>query len=396
MPLRRREAARMKREGYLPAADLLRVLCIGLIGWYHFWQLSWLDPSFDLFGLHFDWQHVIRNGYMLVDMLLLLSGFLLALPWARWGQGRGEKPDAAAFYKKRAVRILPSYLFAIFAVFFAWALPTGQYAAAGDALRDLLTHLTFTHNLFRATLYNSHLPGVLWTLAVEVQFYAVFPLLGRLYARRPALVCGTMTAAALVCRALAVRYGDLSFLVNQLPLLLDVYAAGMLAAWFFARLEHAGFRRRWPFALLAVLCLCCILQILYLQIITGGDQIKRMQLVWRLPMAVFGALFLLFGSLAPHGVLRAAGNPVTRFLSGVSYNFYIWHQFLARRLVDWHIPAYTAELPNQAYEQPWQSRYMLVCVLTALLAAAAATYGIEKPASRLLSARTGREPPRAP
>ena len=339
---------------------------------------------------------MIRNGYMLVDMLLLLSGFLLALPWARWGQGRGEKPDAAVFYKKRAVRILPSYLFAIFAVFFAWALPTGQYASAGDALRDLLSHLTFTHNLFRATLYNSHLPGVLWTLAVEVQFYAVFPLLGRLYARRPALVCGTMTAAALVCRALAVRYGDLSFLVNQLPLLLDVYAAGMLAAWFFARLEHAGLRRRWPFALLAVLCLCCILQILYLQIITGGDQIKRMQLVWRLPMAVFGALFLLFGSLAPRGVLRAAGNPVTRFLSGVSYNFYIWHQFLARRLVDWHIPAYTAELPNQAYEQPWQSRYMLVCVLTALLAAAAATYGIEKPASRLLSARTGREPPRAP
>ncbi len=388
MPLRRREAPDVKREGYLPAADLLRVLCIGLIGWYHFWQLSWLDPSFDLFGLHIDMQRMVRNGYMLVDVLLVLSGFLLALPWARCGQGRGARPEAAAFYKRRAVRILPSYLFAVLLVFFAWALPGGHYADAKDALRDLFTHLTFTHNLFRATLYNAQLPGVLWTLAVEAQFYLLFPLLGRLYTRRPALVCGGMTVAALIFRLLAVRSGDLSFWVNQLPLLLDVYAAGMLAAWIYTRLEHAALRCRWPFALLAGLCLCCIFQILYLQIITGGVLVKQMQLAWRLPMALLGALFLLFGSLAPRGLLRAAGNPLTRFLSGISYNFYIWHQFLARRLVDWHIPAYTSTLPNQAYEQPWQSRYMLVCTLTALLAAVIVTYAIEKPAARRLGKRS--------
>ncbi len=383
----------MRREGYLPAADLLRVLCIGLIGWYHFWQLSWLDPSFDLFGRHIDMQRMIRNGYMLVDILLVLSGFLLALPWAQYGQGRGTRPETAAFYKRRAVRILPSYLFAVLLVFFAWAVPGGHYADTRDALRDLFTHLTFTHNLFRATLYNAQIPGVLWTLAVEVQFYLLFPLLGRLYAKRPALVCGGMTVAALICRVLTVRGGDLNFLVNQLPLLLDVYAAGMLAAWLYMRLEHATLRRRWPFALLTGLCLCCIFQVMYLQVITGGELVRQMQLVWRLPMALLGALFLLFGSLAPRGLLRAVGNPLTRFLSGISYNFYIWHQFLARRLVDWHIPAYTSALPNQAYEQPWQSRYMLVCTIAALLAAVIATYAIEKPAARLLGGKRSRAVP---
>ena len=126
MPLRCVSA--VKERQYLPAADLFRVLCIALIAWYHFWQLSWLDPGFSVGGVHIDLQQTVRNGYMLVDMLLVLSGFLLALPYARWAQGRGDEPDGVDFYKKRFIRIVPSYLFAVLLAFFAWALPTGRYA----------------------------------------------------------------------------------------------------------------------------------------------------------------------------------------------------------------------------------------------------------------------------
>lgn len=378
----------MKERHYLPTSDLFRVLCIALIAWYHFWQLSWLDPGFFVGGVHIDLQQTVRNGYMLVDMLLVLSGFLLALPYARWAQGRGDRPDGTDFYKKRMIRIVPSYLFAVLLSYFAWAIPTGQYADASAAVRDLLTHLTFTHNLFRETLYDSKLPGVLWTLAVEVQFYLVFPLLGSCYARKPFYTCGLMTLAALIFRTLAMRYGDLSYLTNQLPLLLDVYAAGMAAAWFLAKLETRELSRRWLFPLLSTLAFACILQMLYSQVIgPDGDSIKRMQLLLRLPMALCGAAFLLFGSLAPRPVLNAVGNPVTRFLAGISYNFYIWHQFLARRLVDWNIPRHVAELPNQVYEQPWQNRYSALVWLAALAAAVLCTYCIEKPCARYLKKR---------
>ncbi len=378
----------MKERHYLPAADLFRVLCIALIAWYHFWQLSWLDPGFDLGGVHIDLQQTVRNGYMLVDMLLVLSGFLLALPYARWAQGRGDKPDGVDFYKKRFIRIVPSYLFAVLLSFFAWAIPTGQYADAPAAVRDLLAHLSFTHNLFRETLYFTKLQGVLWTLAVEVQFYLIFPLLGLCYVRKPFYTCGLMTLAALIFRTLAMKYGDLSYLTNQLPLLLDVYAAGMAAAWLLAKLETRELSCRWVFPLLALMTFACILQLMYGQVIgPDGNSIKRMQLLWRLPMALCGAAFLLFGSLAPRRVLRAVGNPVTRFLSGISYNFYIWHQFLARRMVDWNLPRHLAELPNQVYEQPWQSRYSALVWLAALAAAVLCTYGIEKPCARYLKKR---------
>lgn len=378
----------MRARNYLPAADVLRVVCIGLIAWYHFWQLSWLDPSFDVGATHINVQQMLRNSYMLVDTLLLLSGFLLALPYARCAVGRGSYPEALSFYKRRAIRILPSYLAAIILPLLLWAIPTGQYDSMEFALKDLFSHLSFTHNLSRDILYRSKLPGVLWTLAVEVQFYVLFPLIGRFYVRRPGLSSSLLGLCGLGFRALAMYNGDLSFWGNQLPVLLDVYAAGMLAAWLYARLETRPFRRRWPMAALAALCFLCMLQILYLQKL--GDLAKTMQMLWRLPMALLGGGFLLFGSLAPEALRQAAGNPLTRFLSSISYNFYIWHQFLARRLVEWRIPPYRApENPHMAYEQPWQSQYMLIAFLAAFAAALLGTYLIEKPAAKYFSRARG-------
>lgn len=90
----------MKRA-YLPATDVLRVICVGLIAWYHIWQLSWLDPSFDIGAVHADLQQMLRNSYLLVDALLLLSGFLLCLPYARHIAGRGPCPGALDFYRRK-------------------------------------------------------------------------------------------------------------------------------------------------------------------------------------------------------------------------------------------------------------------------------------------------------
>lgn len=63
-------------ERYVPVADGLRALCVGVVMWFHIWQQSWLNPS--ILGEDFNW--LVRSGYMLVEPLLTLSGFLLFLP----------------------------------------------------------------------------------------------------------------------------------------------------------------------------------------------------------------------------------------------------------------------------------------------------------------------------
>lgn len=127
-------------EKRLSMPDGLRVLAIGLVMAFHIWQQSWLSPIIHLGGLRLDLSPLVRTGYLGVDAMLLLSGYLLALP-----QARGKQLRPVAFYRKRLIRILPCYLLCVGMYFFASALPRGEYASAGAMWKDLLTHLTFTH-----------------------------------------------------------------------------------------------------------------------------------------------------------------------------------------------------------------------------------------------------------
>ena len=85
--------------------DGIRAIAIFLVAWYHIWQQSWLQPLTEHVNL--DW--LVRNGSILVDMMILLSGFCLFLPYAR-DMVYGDKTDTVSgFYVKRVARIVPSY-----------------------------------------------------------------------------------------------------------------------------------------------------------------------------------------------------------------------------------------------------------------------------------------------
>ena len=49
--------------------------------------------------------------------------------------------------------------------------------------KDILGHFTFTHNLTAEAYIGTKFPAVLWTLAVEVQFYLIAPLVCRCFAK---------------------------------------------------------------------------------------------------------------------------------------------------------------------------------------------------------------------
>ncbi len=374
-----------KIAGRMAAPDVLRVFSIFIVAWFHIWQQSWLDPGFMIGNHYVNLQNVVRHGYMMVDEMLLLSGFLLALPVARRALD-GTPADAIeppeAFYRKRFWRIVPSYYLVIM-LMFLWALPQGLYRSGWAMLKDLWAHLTFTHTLFYDSYLLSPLSGVLWTLAVEVQFYLLWPLIARAYVRRPGRTCLALVGLAFSYRIWVYGEADCSMYFNQLPAQLDLYACGMGAAWLLARMEREGMpadvHRRIIAPLGMVLCLAGMLAIMYVQPIGNYEAIRHGQMNWRLPLGLLGASFLLCGSMAPQKLARALGNPVTRFLADISFNFYMTHQFLALRLKDLHIPPYTAELPNQAYEQPWQLLYTLACFGFAVLLSAGLTYLWEKP-----------------
>ena len=72
-----------------------------------------------------------------------------------------------------------------------------------------------------------------------------------------------------------------------------------------------------------------------------------------------------------------------RFLSAISFNFYIWHQYLAVKLRQWRIPPSASLEPNFDGEMPWQWQYTLLAFLLSLAVAVLITYAFERPIARL-------------
>ena len=320
----------------------------------------------------------------MVDPLLVLSGFLLTIPYAQAMAEHKRMPSTKDFYSKRFWRIVPSYLFAIIIAFSLYALPNKMYGSTGSALGDLSAHLTFTHNLSSATYFMTPLPTVLWTLAVEVQFYMLFPLLMKGFAKQPIYVCLIMVLVSFCIRQW-VYWGaeDTTYFVNQLPCMLDLYACGMAASLWYVRLSKRVLKLPcWMMSAGTLLCFLIVLQIVYIQPYGNYEAIRHAQLLWRFPMGLLSGGILLFGSLSGASVQRVLGNYVTRFLATISYNFYIWHQFLACRLKDWHIPEYTSKQPQQTGEMPWQILYTLLCWTAGIAIAVAITYLLERPLAR--------------
>ena len=381
-PILNQEIAPAPRN-HAAAGDLMRVLCVGMIAWYHIWQQSWLTPRLRIGALDVNLLGPVRAGYMFVDLMLMLSGFLLYLPWAN-----GEERPARDFYARRALRILPSY-WACLLVMIVFALAQPGFSDFGRLARDLATHLTFTHNLFYMTYVQSLLNVVLWTLAVEVQFYLLLPALAPAFRKKP-LACYLAMVGAALCfqRLWTGQMTDTTLFVNRLPNMLDVYANGMLAAHIYSKLAQKKERRALIAALGTAACLLGLFGVIHLVVdqarIYGYEELRHGQLDRRWAISACGALALAGGSLSFGPVRRVFSNRVVRFLSGISFNFYIWHQWLAVKLKELRIPPYLAEEnPNQAGEMPWQLNYTLLCFAVALVFATLMTYLIEKPGARL-------------
>ena len=365
--------------------DGVRVIAIGLIMWFHIWQQSWLSPELTIAGFHVDFTPAVRTGYILVDIMLLLSGYLLFLPVAR-----GENVNAVSFYKKRLIRILPCYLLSVFIMLFFFALPGGEYATPAAMWKDLLTHLTFTHTFFMDTYVYTNLNVVLWTLAIEMQFYLIFPILSRAFKARPLTCYAAMAACALIFRKyVAAGRSDIDLYLNQLPAMLDVYANGMLAALITVEFEKQKPGRYAKIFYTGILLFAFFLvwRLMQAQYADSFPMEARKvgQLARRFELGVLGAVILVCGESSYLFIMRIFGNRLTRFLSNISFNAYIWHQVIAVKLKEWKIPNYTSLSPNEAGEMPWQLIYTIACFSLSIIIATIITYLFDRPITKKLT-----------
>jgi peptidoglycan/LPS O-acetylase OafA/YrhL len=225
---------------YLPALDGLRGLAILLVMQYHFWGLAFgliaREPTLEidrfatkLFGM----------GWSGVDLFFVLSGFLIT----------GILYDAKRsgfffrnFYARRFLRIFPLYYaFLAFAVFilpnFDRLAGPGQTAQLHDAQAWYWSYTVNIGSSIHQLQANTPLVySQFWSLAVEEQFYLLWPMLIFVFSRRTMMIlCGALVIGALALRIVFVQPMSADVFTRAapyslLPSRVDTLALGALLA----------------------------------------------------------------------------------------------------------------------------------------------------------------------
>jgi len=371
-----REHARLGTE----TVDGLRGLAILLVLCYHTWLFSWYTPDVRVFGRAVPLDVLARTGYLGVDLFFAISGFVLFFPHAERVFFGGPAQSLGDFAYRRFIKIVPSYLVALLATIPAvLALPR---AATATALAGtLVQHLAFVQNFFDDGFGAAN--SVFWSLAVEAQFYLVFPLLALAFRRAPLVAAALAAATALVYRhATAGCCLEVQTVQRQLPAYLDVFAAGMLAAYavVWARARPVSLAADRIAATLAAVALVASTFVLLqsanaVQYDPGGRE--RWDIDHRTLLA-FGAAGLIVASCFAYGWWRAlVANPLLIFLSIVSYNLYLWHTLVMIALWKHGFPR--AATPNPHDDDHWKFAFIALGWTLAIGIATAVTYFFERP-----------------
>jgi peptidoglycan/LPS O-acetylase OafA/YrhL len=340
-----------------------------------------------------------------VAVFFLLSGFLLYLPHARAALHDAPRPAVVPYLWRRALRVLPAYWVAVIAALMLVRGNDEYRQEPGSWLTQLL--------LLQVYRDDSLVPGLtqMWSLAVEVSFYVVLPLLAAATTARgrgdPAgsaryqLLCLLGLAAVAWAWQLWVRSGngpDAGLATLWLPAYLDWFAVGMAMA-----VVHSYLRRvppsLWaaPARLLADVARApwacwAIAGGLYLVLTTplggplGLETPNTDQALFRhIGYAVVAGLLLLPGFLeTPTGPPRLLSSRVAARLGTISYGIFLYHLVV----LDLVFVAQDREFFRGDF---W--RVLLPTLTVSVLIAALSWYLLESRVLRLKSRGPGRPRP---
>ncbi|MFA5938848.1 MAG: acyltransferase [Sinimarinibacterium sp.] len=361
------------------AIDGLRGLAIALVLLFHFWQQTWSALSVALpgTGVALNFNVLAETGFIGVQLFFLLSGFCIAWPYA------GGKPlQAREFLRRRAAKILPSYWLCLLIIAIWFVPPHLQQAWP----RHLWMNLLFLNTWAPEYLYHSF-NAVLWSLALEVHFYLLFAFFGVWWMRwsRLALICSLLVWLCFGAWALTRPAELFDLYRHQLWPHLPFFAMGVALAVF----QRSQPRLR-AAALYGWLGMGLWLGVAYAlwkvrhdpPLLAGTRWPTALEYLY-IPLLAAGFGLMLLAALQPGFWNRLFS---LRWLGGlglISYNLYLWHQFLIVRLKLAGIPP-MRELPF-GQDPQWQLAMWATAVSLALTISWLLTHYFEEPLRRRLT-----------
>ena len=191
-----REGEVVDDRAHLPALDGLRGVAVLLVVMLHL-TMQIHNPS----GVTLVLKRVFSFGWSGVDLFFVLSGFLIT---GILDDAKGTTNYFRVFYARRMLRILPLYYGALLFVFVTpYLVSTPRIARFLVPLKDQLWYWFYLQNVHPLPQPFVGLVGHFWSLAIEEQFYLVWPVIILLLSRKSALwVCAAILPLSIAYRAI--------------------------------------------------------------------------------------------------------------------------------------------------------------------------------------------------
>jgi peptidoglycan/LPS O-acetylase OafA/YrhL len=343
------------RLAYRPGLDGLRAIAVAGVFLYHS-RIDWLP-----------------GGFLGVDLFFVLSGYLItSLLLVEWEAG--NRIDLRRFWARRARRLFPALVVVVLAALILAAIFARANLARtrGDAISSLFYytnwHLILANHSYFVRMGNPSLLQHLWSLAIEEQFYLVWPLLlvpglvlvGR--RRLPFLVAAGIAGSAALRWILYNPEGDPSRVYYGTDTRAFLLLMGILVALVWPAIERL--RRSLPLlellgvaALVATVLLFRQMEDFNPTLYRGGDL-----------AAAFCFAVLIAAVAHPRtGIGQALGVAPLRWLGERSYGIYLWH---------WPV----ISLMRPGVDISWTGPGVVVAQAAIILSAAALSYRfVEQP-----------------
>jgi peptidoglycan/LPS O-acetylase OafA/YrhL len=299
-------ARRTTSGRYIAEVDGLRFFSIAMVVLYHLVeqlismshvpaaQQSWVAryAALGRFGPH---------------LFFVISGFVLALPFAQARLGNGPTVRLKRYYLRRLTRIEPPYFVAMTLMLVAAVVI--RHRPLLPLLAHYATGLMYANNILLHA--SNQFVSVAWSLEVEVQFYLIAPLLAMVFLlpTRRMRMTALFIAAAATLSWRPLRVGTPPYL----PYYIELFAAGFAMAEIYA----GGWNERQPRVLWDVIGVGSLLGLILVWF-----QPDRMVSQAAFPILALALFCAAFAGRWMRFILRS--GPLT-VVGGMCYTIYLIH-----------------------------------------------------------------------
>jgi peptidoglycan/LPS O-acetylase OafA/YrhL len=164
-------------RSFIPELDGLRFMALTSVVIFHIY-----GQTLRYYPTHFGSlpSLMLHHGDRGVRLFFVISGFILALPFARHYLKGGPAVPIGRYFLRRVTRLEPPYILSLLGLSVLVVLDLNE--TVSNVVVHLLATLAYSHNLIFGKA--SSISGVAWSLEVEIQFYILVPLLTAVFAIR--------------------------------------------------------------------------------------------------------------------------------------------------------------------------------------------------------------------